>query len=168
MTTGTTMNRVKLVALILLAFPPLSLLALSSDRDQPIHIEADNLQIDDTRNISIYQGNVAMQQGSLNIKAERIIFHFDDTKNLQWIEITGAPATFNQLNAKQEPISGSALKMDYYEDKSLMELTGDAQFQSNQDTIESEFISINTETEAMQAGDRQGKSRVRMLIQPRP
>lgn len=162
------MSRVKIVALLLIALSPFSLLALSSDRDQPIHIEADNLQIDDNRNISIYQGNVAMQQGSLDIKADRIILHFDNDKNLQWIEISGAPATFNQLNAKQEPIAGSALKMNYYEDKSVMELLGNARFKSNQDTIESETITINTETEAMQAGDPQGKSRVRMLIQPKP
>lgn len=162
------MKRVNQFVLLLLALLPLSLLALSSDRDQPIHIEADKLQIDDNRNISIYQGNVAMQQGSLKIKAERIILHFDNSKNLQWIEITGSPATFNQLNAKQEPVFGSALKMNYYEAKSLMELTGEARFQSNQDIIESESISINTETDTMQAGDSQGKSRVRMLIQPKP
>lgn len=162
------MSRAKIVALLLISITPFSLLALSSDRDQPIHIEADNLQIDDNRNISIYQGNVAMQQGSLEIKADRIILHFDKDKNLQWIEISGAPATYNQLNAKQEPIAGSALKMNYYEDKSVMELIGNARFKSNQDTIESETITINTETEAMQAGDPQGKSRVRMLIQPKP
>lgn len=162
------MNPAKYSVIILLWLMPVITQALPDDRDQPIHIEADNLEIDDNRHISVYQGDVSMQQGSLDIKADKIIFHFDADNNLKMLEISGNPATFNQLNAKQQPVSGSAQNMKYYEDQSLMELNGNARFKSDQDTIESESISINTQTEAMQAGDTDGKSRVRMLIQPRP
>lgn len=162
------MNPAKNIALVLTCLFPMLTMALPTDRDQPIHIEADKLEIDDNRHMSVYEGNVSMQQGSLDIKADRIVLHFDANKNLQWLEISGTPAIFNQLNARQQPISGSAQHMKYHEQQSLLEMNGNARFKSDKDTLESDTISINTQTEAMQAGDPQGKSRVRMLIQPRP
>lgn len=161
------MTPIKIIFACLICFFPLTTLALSTDRDQPINMEADKLEIDDSQHISVYQGNVDMKQGSLHIQADQITLHFNENNDLQWLEITGTPATFTQLNESQQPVSGSALKMNYYEDKSLMELQGNARFQSDQDTIESDSISINTETDALQAGDQQGKGRVRMLIQPK-
>jgi lipopolysaccharide export system protein LptA len=167
MKTGTNMTPVKPTLLLLLSLFAMQALALPSDRDQPIQIEADKLEIDDSKNISVYEGNVRMQQGSLDIKADRIILHFDTDRNLERLDITGTPAIFKQLNARKQPISGSAQQMEYYEQQSLLEMKGEARFKSENDTLESEAISINTETEAIQAGDPQGKSRVRMLIQPK-
>ena len=145
---------------------PLQSLALSSDKDQPINIEADQLEIDDSRHISIYRGNVDMRQGSLHIRADRIDFFFTADNDLIRLEIQGEPATFKQLNDKQQPMQGSALNMVYFENESLLKLNGQARFQSNEDTIESETITINTESNALEAGNGEKKGRVRMLIQP--
>ena len=145
---------------------PMQLFALSSDKDQPINIEADQLEIDDSKHISIYRGNVDMRQGSLHIRANRIDFFFTEDNDLIRLEIQGKPATFNQLNDKQEPMQGSALNMVYFENESLLKLNGQARFQSNEDTIESETITINTESNALEAGNGEKKGRVRMLIQP--
>ncbi len=160
------MNPVKLFV-VLFCLIPLSAIALTSDKNQPIQIEADRLEIDETKHISHYQGNVEMTQGSLNFIADSIIFHFDENNDLQWLQIEGQPAHFKQLNDDQTSISGSALRMNYYQTKSELELLGQAQFQSVQDTIESESIIINTDTDTLQAGGEQGKGRVRMLIQPK-
>jgi lipopolysaccharide export system protein LptA len=160
------MNPVKLFV-VLLCLIPLSASALTDDKNQPIQIEADRLEIDDIKHISHYQGNVEMTQGSLKFTAESIIFHFDENNDLQWLQVEGQPAHFNQLNDDQTAVSGSALRMNYYQKKSELELRGQARFQSVQDTIESESITVNTDTDALQAGGEQGKGRVRMLIQPK-
>lgn len=164
------MNRVKTsiraLLLSLLSFP-LTGLALSTDRDQPIDIQADKLIIDDSQHISIYQGNVDMRQGSLHIQADKIVFHFTAQNKLQRMEIEGSPATLNQLNDRNEAVSGAAKKIIYTDDLLLLKLHGDARFQNNADTIESEWITINTNTDALEAGSMQGESRVRMLIQPK-
>lgn len=162
------MRRASCVVALLGLLLPLAAMGLSSDRDQPINIEADKLEIDENRHISIYQGQVAMQQGSLQIHADRIVLHFDANNELQWLEIYGSPASFKQLNDQQQPISGSALKINYHQNESLMDMQGNAKFFSDKDSIESETISINTSTNALQAGDKSGDGRVRMLIQPRP
>jgi lipopolysaccharide export system protein LptA len=160
------MNPVKLL-FIIVSLLPASVWALSSDRDQPIQIEADRLEIVESQHISHYQGNVEMNQGSLNISADSIIFHFDDNNDLQWLEIEGNPAHFKQLNDDQTPVTGSALRMNYYQPRSQLELFGKARFQSALDTIESETIVINTNTNALQAGGTADDGRVRMLIQPK-
>ena len=159
-----------LARLLLLTFITLSTgsHALSTDRDQPINIEADKLDIDESQHISTYQGNVAMQQGTLRINADQIILHFDTKNELQKLEVNGSPARFTQINDQQQTISGSALQIIYHQADSLMNMYGEAQVISDQDQIESETIQVNTATNALQAGDSDGTGRVRMLIRPKP
>lgn len=159
--------RARLLLLALTVLTPLASHALSSDRDQPIEIEADELEIDENRHLSRYQGNVSMRQGSLRIQADSVVLHFDSGNNLQWLDIVGSPAEFEQLDDNQRPVSGSALKMKYYEPRSLIEMHGNARYQTHLDKIESESITINTRTNALQAGQGDGRDRVRMLIKPR-
>ncbi len=141
--------------------------ALPDDHEQPIHIEADRLEIDETRHISIYTGNVHLHQGSLNIRAQEIIMRFDQDNNLQHMDASGDPARFDQLNAEGKPVSGSALEIHYLEIDGTMELRKKARLTSDKDLIESEFIRTNTRNNALLAGQQDGQGRVRMLIQPR-
>ena len=153
--------------LFMLLILPLSGFALSSDKNQHINIEADKLDIDDSQHISIYQGNVKMIQGSLHIEADKIIFHFTANNDLQKLEIEGSPATLKQLNDNNEPVSGRARNIIYTENQLLLKLMGDARFQSEADTIDGEWITINTNTDALKAGSKKGENRVRMIIQPK-
>ena len=63
------MKLANLVTLVFL-FLPAPLLALSSDRDQPIEVEADSLEVRDAEKISIYSGKVRLNQGSLALRAD--------------------------------------------------------------------------------------------------
>lgn len=161
------MRRVSILPGVIVLLLSSVAMSLTSDREQPINIEADTLEIDDSRHISIYQGNVDMRQGSLHIRAERIILHFDQNNNLQWLEISGSPAAFSLLNDNRQPMSGEARNIDYHQDKSLMKMRGDAVYRNDQDSIESDSITVNLDTDALQAGDQGGNGRVRMLIQPK-
>lgn len=155
-----------LIAIIfaLIAHWPGITAALSTDREQPIHIEADKLDIDESRQISIYQGNVEMQQGSLNINSDRVVFYFDENNEILRLEITGNPARLKQLNDKGDTVNGRALFMKYLQNESLLELHDEAFLQIAEDSIESDKIVVNIDTNAVQAGN--GKDRVRMLIKP--
>ena len=46
--------------------------ALSTDRDQPIEIEADFAELDDSRGVTMYKGNVIVTQGSLKLTGESL------------------------------------------------------------------------------------------------
>lgn len=153
--------------IFLLALLPLTIFAASGDKNQPIHIEADSLEIRDKDNISIYSGNVRLSQGSLLIHSDRLEVHFNDEKDLILLKMTGKPATFRQLNDEQNEMLGNADNLDYHEPDSLLVLQGNASFSNNGDTIESSSIRVNTDTNNIEAASPESDKRVRMVIQPR-
>ena len=142
-------------------------LALKSDKEQPIDISADQLEIDDTKNISIYTGNVDLKQGSLHITADKITLYFNDDNELLHMLIIGSPAHLTQLNEEHKLMTGRALKIKYDDQNALLILTGDAEFKSGKEFITSNFIKINTDDDAIQAGTNQPKDRVHITILPK-
>ncbi|MGD2172241.1 MAG: lipopolysaccharide transport periplasmic protein LptA [Gammaproteobacteria bacterium] len=151
----------------LLVLPAGAVQALPGDKDQPISVEADKLEIREEDKISIYEGNVHLVQGSLEITSERLVIHFNDADELQLMEMTGAPARFRQLDEQREEMIGEARQINYLESESMLELIEDASFSRAGDIIESDRIRIDTENNSIQAGDAQTDERVKMLIQPR-
>jgi len=160
------MKIVKAVALFLLLLPT-QLWALASDGDQQIEVEANSLEVREAENISIYEGNVNLVQGSLQISCDRMVIHFNDANELQLIEMTGDPASLRQLDDDQQEMLGQAKQIDYIEAQSLIELRGTARFDHAGDIIEGDLIRINTESNAIQAGSSESDRRVKMLIKPR-
>jgi lipopolysaccharide export system protein LptA len=153
--------------LLLLLLLPSQLWALDDDGDQPIEVEADSLEVREEDNISIYQGNVYLVQGSLEIRSDRLVIHFNDANELQLMEMTGTPAKFRQLDDDQQEMLGQANQIDYTESMSLLELRGTARFSHGGDIIESDLIRIDTESNGIQAGSSESDQRVKMLIQPK-
>lgn len=157
---------VSLAGLIFLVLPS-TLLALSTDRNQPIEVEADSLEVRDAENISIYTGKVRLNQGSLALRAERLVIHFNDQNELTLMVLTGSPATFRQLNDEQEEMTGQADRLEYREAESTLILLGNAKFSRESDTVESNTIRINTDNDSIQAGGSTSDDRIKMLIQPK-
>ncbi len=160
------MTIVNTCALLLLLLPG-QLWALASDSEQPIEVEADELEVRDKEKISIYLGNVTLVQGSLEISADRVVIHFNEANELILMEMTGTPATFRQLDDNQQEILGEALNIDYTQSESLLELRDSARISQAGDIIESDLIRINTESNSLQAGSAESDQRVKMLIQPK-
>lgn len=160
------MKITSLLTLVFLALPS-PLLALSTDRNQPIEIEANSLEVRDAENISIYSGNVRLNQGSLVLRSEQLVIHFNDKNELILMELTGSPATFRQLNKEQQEMTGQADRLEYREAESTLILLGNARLSHRGDTIESNTIRINTDDESIQAGGSNSEDRVKMLIQPK-
>jgi lipopolysaccharide export system protein LptA len=160
------MQTVRIIAALILLLP-LQLFALSTDGQQPINVEADSLEVRDQENISIYTGNVHLNQGSLEFRCERLTLHFNDEKELVLMEMTGTPATFRQLDDDNQEMNGHAQQLQYRQSESILVMSGNARFSHKGDTIESNTIQINTENQSIQAGSSEADDRVRMLIQPK-
>ncbi len=154
-------------ALLLALLLPSPLWALGSDGEQPISVEADSLEVREKENISIYQGNVSLTQGSLEINSERLVIHFNQANDLVLMEMTGSPARFRQLDDEQREMLGQARRINYRNSESMLELVEEARFSHAGDTIESRLIRINTKDNNIQAGSSDTDERVKMLIQPR-
>lgn len=139
----------------------------SVDNQQPIHVEADSLEVRDNDNISIYTGNVKLTQGSLEIHSDLLTLYFDDNKILTLMKISGAPATFRQLNDSNLEITGEAMEMEYRESESTLLLLDKAKLTQGADIIESNKINLNIDSNSVEAGSVEPDNRVRMLIQPK-
>ncbi|MCG6889466.1 MAG: lipopolysaccharide transport periplasmic protein LptA [Gammaproteobacteria bacterium] len=161
------MQTFKPTVLLLLFLLPPQVTAMDSDRDQAIEVEADRLEVREQEHISIYEGNVKLVQGSLNISSERLVIHFNDANELTLMEMTGRPARFRQLDNNRQEMLGEAEQIDYTESESLLELRRSAYYSHAGDVINSDLIRINTDTNGIQAGGTQSDERVKMVINPR-
>jgi len=141
--------------------------ALNSDKDQPIDITADRLEMNEAKQINTYSGNVLLKQGSLNINADSLILFFDENNELDYMEMSGQPANLKQQNEEGEWMQGEAEIITYRDKESLLILKRKAKFKSGKEHISSDFIQINTDNEQIQAGNKNKQDRVHMKILPR-
>ena len=153
--------------LLLCLLSPLPLSALTSDKDQPMQLEADSVSIDDASGVSLYEGNVVITQGSLKLWADRLWIHRKDGKTEKIIS-EGKPTHFQQLmDDSEELVRGHALKAEFLVDRDELLLYDDAVLEQGPDQFRSDRILYNRATARVNAGtSAAGKERVRVIIEP--
>lgn len=163
------------VSLLLALLIPAAALAELADRDKPVNLEADSVTLDDASRVSTYQGNVQLSQGTLLIRADRLIVREDDA-GLQHGTAYGNPASFRQKReGSDDYIEGYGQRIEYDGRNDKIELFSQARMKRNQDEIRGDYISYNAKTEFFQVlgGGREvappgrEKGRVRATIQPK-
>ena len=149
--------------------------AEKADRDKPVNIEADRMLVDDARKESVFEGNVVLTQGTLQLKGERVVVR-QDPGGFQHGIAYGRPAGFRQKrDGHDEYIEGRADRIEYDGRRDLLQMFGAANLMKGQDEVRGEYISYNAKTEFFQvtAGERPAgavaapEGRVRAVIQPR-
>lgn len=144
-------NRLNKFMFLALWLIPAVAVAKTSDAEQPIHIEADQVEIRDREGLSIYRGKVQIVQGSLRINGNEIRIRTDD-QGLQKVTVTGKPATFYQLTDQNEEISAQGQQMEYQSKTGLLILDRDAVLVQRDNRFTSEHIVYNTQTNVVKAG----------------
>jgi lipopolysaccharide export system protein LptA len=147
-----------------------------ADRDKPVTLEADRVEIDDQKKEATFLGNVTLTQGTLVIKGDRIVVKQDAT-GFQFGVAYGAPAYFKQKReGVDEYIEGFAQRLEYDGKAEKVEMFVSARLQRGGDEVRGDYISYNAATEFFQVVGG-GKSaatpgnphgRVRAIIQPKP
>jgi lipopolysaccharide export system protein LptA len=148
--------------------------AEKADRDKPINLEADTATVDDVKKISIYEGNVILTQGTLQIRADKLVVT-EDAEGFQTGTAHGNPANFRQKReGYDEYIEGYALRIEYDSRKDLMQLFTQARMKRGQDEARGNYISYDGKTEFFQViGGKETatadspRGRVRTVIQPK-
>ncbi|HEB97388.1 MAG TPA: lipopolysaccharide transport periplasmic protein LptA [Sedimenticola thiotaurini] len=156
------------VAALLLALLPVLATALPEDSRQPITMEADGVEIDDGTGVSVYEGNVVVDQGSIHLTADRVVVT-RKPNGANHIVASGNPTTFRQrVEGKREPIRGRSRKAEYDTDSEVVILIGDAVVTQGKDSFASDRIVYDRVRGQVRAGARaKGKQRVRVTIQPK-
>jgi len=126
--------------------------ALTTDKDQPIEIEADNAELDSKKLITIYEGNVVVTQGSIRMTGDRMTVHYTKNNELDTVVLVGKPATYRQLPDKsQEYDESEALQMEFYKSKNLIVLINNAKVKQKDVRFSGERIEYDTEHSKIKA-----------------
>jgi lipopolysaccharide export system protein LptA len=149
-------------------------LSESADRDKPIDLEADTLKVDDAKQISTYSGNVILTQGTLVIRADKLIVR-EDSGGFQQSTSLGNPTTFKQKReGKNEYMEGSAQRIEYDGRMDKIQLYTKAWVKRGEDIIHGDYISYDANAEYAEviggtksADGVTSSGRVRAVIQPK-
>ena len=156
------MFRVNLLLALLLVGPPTQ--ALESDREQPIELVADSVDIDETKGVSIYKGDVDLRQGSMHLRADIVTVYQVDRKTTK-VVAEGRPVKFKQ-QAAEGPVEGEARHVEYEVDSENLTMDGDALLVKGEDRMRSDRIVYDRVRSIVKAGAAAaGKQRVRISIE---
>jgi len=165
---------VALCLLALWALAPISTFAERTDRDKPVNIEADSMTADEAKKVAIFDGKVVLTQGSMIIRADRIVVQ-QDSDGFQRGVATGSPATFrHKREGYGEYIDGQARKIEYDSKIERVEFFSDARLRRDSgDDIRGDYISYDARTERFTVKADEGATgassdgRVRATIMPK-
>ncbi|HEY0634245.1 MAG TPA: lipopolysaccharide transport periplasmic protein LptA [Gammaproteobacteria bacterium] len=142
--------------------------ALEEDRNQPISLKAERVEINHKDGISTYEGGVELQQGSLWISAARIVVRSKGSEVTR-IEADGTPAKIRQRPAPdKEEIRAEARHMEYDLQAATVRLSGQAHLWQESNEFRGETITYDSQRGLVRAsGSEQKKERIEVIIQPR-
>ncbi len=165
------MNKVFVTVFAITMLYPLPGVALTTDRDQPMLIEADQAELDDSNGISIYRGDIQVTQGTLKLTGDVMTVHAKDGR-IEKVVVNGSPATYQQRpDGKEEDVFAQSLQMEYYAIPERMILLKNAEVTQGGDVLRSERIVYDVTKDQVNAGSINPNSdgeRVRITIQPKP
>lgn len=153
--------------------------ALSSDAEQPIEIEADFAELDEQAGRTIYRGRVEVRQGSIHMKGDVLEAEFDEAQNLDKVQLRGQPAWFKQTpDDSKVDVEGEALTIDYFKIENRVLLQTNAVVTRGQQRFEGDRIDYDTERSIVKARAAQPSAgpeqpdptpggRVRVIIPPK-
>jgi lipopolysaccharide export system protein LptA len=154
---------VGLLALCMLAHG--SALALSSDRNEPVYIEADQATLNEQEGTSSYSGNVSLRQGTLQLAGDSMQVQLKDNR-IELIVLQGSPARFVQRpDGADTDQEAEARHIEYHATSQRLLLEQDAHIrQVGKEEFSSDHIEFNLADNSVHAGGTDG--RVRITLQP--
>lgn len=175
------MHRADSLGLLLICLLPLAAQALSTDKDQPMTVAADEAQMEDKKGVTVYRGNVVIQRGSMRITGDTVVVHGKKSGE-EMVIILGKPAVYRQMPDKktgkaQQEMHASAERIELYPDREFVHLERNARVVQGGDVMTSRVIDYDArnniakarggaEPAAGTAGETTRPGRVQITIQP--
>jgi lipopolysaccharide export system protein LptA len=151
--------------LALLVLSPSMLAARSTDREQPMNIEADYADATLAADSQSVLRNVVITQGTMRIAAATAtVTRVAD--EITRVLLEGAPASLQQENDNGAMMKASANRIDYDTAADVVVLTGSVMVDEGTNTMSGERITYDLNSGQLNAGAE--GSRIRMTIQPKP
>lgn len=148
--------------------------AEKADRDKPTQIEANRMSADDTKRMTIFEGNVVLTKGTIAVRADRIVVRQDAEGN-QFTTATGSPVRFKQRQDPKEGekegiwMDGEAMRVEIDDAKQTIELFDNARVNRGGDEVAGNYIFVDQRSDffSVSAGKGAPGGRVKAVIQPK-
>ncbi len=162
-----------------LSFPAL---AEKADANKPTDIEADQMIVDDVKQVTTFTGNVIVTKGTLLVKAAKAVI-VQDPEGYQYITLYGTPGKPASMKQKMDGgpnlwMEGYGEKIEYDNKNEIAKFYTRARVKRIEDSVvtddvmgeyiaydgKSEYYRVNNTSQGV---SKPGAGRVRAVIQPR-
>ena len=150
--------------------------ALPNDSQQPIHISADDAQLDDKQGVATYTGGVIITQGSMKITGNTVTLTRTAAGDIDVVTSVGNLAYFEQLQTQGDakPVQGYGVTIQYHASQNRVVLIDRAKvIDKDNNVTQGEKIVYDTVKKLASAGRATGnkvtesRPRIDMVIQPK-
>ncbi len=143
---------------------PLMAVALETDRQQPLEVNANSTSGTLGDGVTTLAGNITIRQGSLKISAEDAEVEKTDGR-VSLLTLRGNPARLEQEIEQQGLVQARAKVIVYQVASGLVTLTGDADVKHPQYEISGEVLKYDLNAQHFQGGGN-GNGRIRIRLEP--
>ena len=144
----------------------LPLMALESDRQQPLDVKANSTDGTLGDGVTTLRGNVEIHQGTLHITADEAEVSKIDGR-VSSVTFRGQPAFLEQEIEEQGLVQATANVIDYQVASGLVMLTGSADVKHPQYRISGELLTYDLNIQHFQgSSDESGNGRIHILLDP--
>lgn len=165
-------NKFLLAFMLLLCAP--ACFAERADRDKPLHLEADQMLVDDAQQISTFTGNVNLTQGTMVIRGDKIVV-VQDKEGFKHGTAYGNTASFRQKReGLDEYVDGYGERIEYDTRAETVDFYVRARLKRELDEVRGEHITYSQKTEIFHVNSsgvtpaNEPPKRVRAILQPKP
>lgn len=168
-----TRSGISFLALLCMLLLSASAQADRDDRNRPIYLEADRVEIDDAKQMSVFAGHVVLTQGTLAIRGDQIVV-VQDKQGFKHGTATGNLASFRQKReGRDDYVEGYGERIEYDTRTEILDIYGHGHVKRGQDDVRGDHITYNAKTESFQVSTvpeaqqaEEKKQRVIVIIQP--
>jgi len=130
---------------------PLYALAAENEHQQPVHLRADRIDVDQKKGVSLYRSNVIFSQGTLRLTAARAEVQ-NRGNAVETVTAEGKPVTFrHRPEGQAEFIDGTASRAVYHALTRQVDLFGEVQVQRGRDLFRGAVLHYDIENQSMSA-----------------
>ena len=123
--------------------------ALSTDKDEPAVISADDVEFDFSTGVRIYRGNVKLDQGTMKLRADKLVVEYKDDV-LQKATAYGEPAVFQQRpDDKPNDVIGKGKKLELDEINNMVILIDNASINDGEKNASGAMITYDMANDKM-------------------
>lgn len=155
-----------LVATLFLLIP-IQATAFTATSNEPIKIQSDHAELDESKGRSVYTGDVVITQGTTVLTSDKVIV-YTNKSGLVKLEAFGEPAKFtHQQEGEALPTHAYGKKITYTRADENLTLEDEAKLEQGKNTFRGTTIQYNTVSRVVTAdGGEQKSQRVEIIVHP--